>query len=418
MRILFVLNNTYNSSDANFNIALTIMRELQRNGHEIIALGNTDCLEVPSTEELNGIQYVRFYHNENRRFILLLRKYSERKYNRLRKAAGLVLHPLAFLSALRYYILPQNTFENKYVENIEKIQKEQNVDIIISVSNPYITALATAKSIVSCKLLEYQLDPHAYKQLLNKKSKKLLYEESYVYDKMDKVLVTDLMYEENKTNVLSKYLNKMEPINFPNIKRLELKQCNNDIVFDKKCVNCVFVGYFYDDIRNPKFILDVFDKLENKNIVLHIVGGGSTELLKIYSDNLDNRLILHGRVPLDNAFNAMLNADILVNVGNTISNQMPSKIFDYISSGKPVVNICKLDDCPTLKYSQKYPLCLELFENNGITNKIIKDFESFCLENKGRKIEFEVIKELYFDCTAECVGQQFNNIINETVVNV
>lgn|GEM_PF-3595140 len=415
MKILFVLNNTYNSTDANFSLALNVMLELKKNDCEIIALGNTDCIDAPLSEAINGIQYERFFYKENSRFHLLMKKYYEKKYNRMRKMLGLVLHPLALLSAFKYYLFSRNICETIYVAYIEKIVTQKNIDIIIPVSNPYVAFLATAKANVSCKRIGYQLDPHSYRQFLNENSKEMLDEENYVYSKFDKLLVTDLIYEENKTNELSKYKYKMECINFPNVRKLELKQVSNDIVFDKNLINCVFVGYFYDNIRNPEFIFDMFTKLKNDNIVLHVVGGGAEQIVKQYNEILKNRLVIHGKMPLDIALNAMLNADILINIGNKISNQMPSKIFDYISTGKPIVNFCKLDDCPTLKHTGKYPLCIDIFESKGLSYETINQFETFCNRNKGKKIKFNVIKELYYNYTVEYIGEQFGEVLNEVI---
>lgn len=418
MKILFVLNKTYNSTDANYNLALTIMEELKKYNNELIALGNTDCQGVSMSEKSNGIQYERFFFKKNDSFDLLMQSYHKKKYKRLRKIVGLLMNPKVCFEVAKDNLLPWNNIEKIYIKNIEKIVKKYNIDIIVSVSNPYFTAIAAAKSQVQCKRMLYQLDPHAFSLLINKKSKKLLKEEKYTCEKMDEIVITDLLYEENKNNELFRYLYKMKTINFPNVKKIQYKQFKNEIVFDKNFINCVFVGYFYEDIRNPKYILEIINKTENKNILFHIVGGGAEDTIRKYKDCLGSRLIIHGRVPLENAINVMLNADILINIGNTIPNQMPSKIFDYISSGKPIINICKSDNCPTLKYTKRYPLCLNIVESDEITNSVMNDFENFCSENKDKRIEFELIKDTFLDCTAEYVGEQFNNIINEVVVKI
>lgn len=370
------------------------------------------------SENSNGIQNKRFFFVINNNFDLLMQNYAERNFKKHRKILGLIAHPFVGVSMIQRYILPWKNIEKVYIKNIEKVAKQHSVDVIVSVSNPYLTALATAKAKVYCKKILYQLDPHAFSLLINKKNKRLLKEEKYTCEKMDKIIITDLLYEENKNNELFRYLYKMNSINFPNVKKIQHKQFENEIIFDKNLINCVFVGYFYEDIRNPEYIFEIINKTENKNIIFHIVGGGAEVTTRKYKDCLGSRLIIHGKVPLENAFNVMLNADILINIGNTIPNQMPSKIFDYISSGKPIINICKSDNCPTLKYTKRYPLCLNIVESDEIANNVMNDFENFCSENKDKRVEFELIKDTFLDCTAEYVGEQFNNIINEVVVKI
>ena len=46
-----------------------------------------------------------------------------------------------------------------------------------------------------------------------------------------------------------------------------------------------------------------------------------------------------GRVSHTVAIQYMSEADFLLNIGNSISSMVPSKIFEYISTGKPIISI-------------------------------------------------------------------------------
>ena len=72
--------------------------------------------------------------------------------------------------------------------------------------------------------------------------------------------------------------------------------------------------------------------------------------------------------PVDNdeAESILMSADILVNIGNSVSNQIPSKLFDYISTGKPILNIYKNKNCPSLEILSKYPDVLNVYEENAL----------------------------------------------------
>ena len=63
------------------------------------------------------------------------------------------------------------------------------------------------------------------------------------------------------------------------------------------------------------------------------------------------------------------NADILVSLGNFYDNQMPSKLFVYFGSGKPVLHLAVSESDPTLPYLARYPLALVLHRSEGVTRK-------------------------------------------------
>lgn len=82
------------------------------------------------------------------------------------------------------------------------------------------------------------------------------------------------------------------------------------------------------------------------------------------------------------------NANILLSLGNNIANQTPSKIYDLISLGKPIIHLFNIDNDSSLKYLKRYPLCLCVDERKSsveITQSII----CFIRQNKNRNISFE-----------------------------
>ena len=92
-----------------------------------------------------------------------------------------------------------------------------------------------------------------------------------------------------------------------------------------------------------------------------------------------------------------------MNIGNAVDNQMPSKIFEYISTGKPIINIFKSTDCPTLKYLGRYPLVLNIHEAEirkdpaGCVSRV----QAFCRGHRGERVPAEETKRLYAANTFE-----------------
>ena len=186
--------------------------------------------------------------------------------------------------------------------------------------------------------------------------------------------------------------------------------------FPTNC-KCYFVGNLYKDIRRPDMTIRAFSLLRD-SMDLYFVG----ELYRSFHDDIKSiskNIHFLGKKGKEDIIRIYQEADILVNIGNSIDNQMPSKIFEYISTGKPILNFYKIANCPTLKYLNRYPLALNIFENdlkNDIENNIRK-IKDFCLKNKRESIPFSWIKDHYKSNTDEEVatflGEQIQGVLQE-----
>ena len=94
----------------------------------------------------------------------------------------------------------------------------------------------------------------------------------------------------------------------------------------------------------------------------------------------------------------------MVNIGNTITNQLPSKLLDYISLRKPILNIYKIDECPTLEILKDYPLSLSVSENENVETASCK-IEEFILSNIGKTVDVETVKKYYRDYFPSSVAE-------------
>ena len=106
--------------------------------------------------------------------------------------------------------------------------------------------------------------------------------------------------------------------------------------------------------------------------------------------------------------NALKNSNIIINIGNQIANQTPSKVFEYISLGKPIINFYNIDNDTSKKVLDKYPLVLNIYKD--FNNEDKKLFEAFCELNKDKYLTFEEIKDKYK--TGEEIAKEFIREVN------
>jgi len=294
---------------------------------------------------------------------------------------------------------------------LKKVFENGNYDCILSVCMPF------SNHILACKLkkkfpyvywIANYYDPHSLNVHFRDRFKKLCKQEDKVLEYADKIILTPILYEEFGSCRLKKHLERSVALEFPNLIYRDINKPNTTIEFDKNYINCVFTGYLYAKIRNPRYLFELLNK-SDKNIRLYIVGGyGDSEELNIdyYSQLLGDRLVFVDFVPIEEAFRIMNDADVLVNISNAAPNQLPSKLFDYFSTGKPVINIHKLEKCLSLPYAQKYPLAVNIHEKDEVDASDVETFETFCKEARGKKLDFSVVEEIYKTSTPQYVAER------------
>ena len=167
----------------------------------------------------------------------------------------------------------------------------------------------------------------------------------------------------------------------------------------------------YRNIRDPRATIALFDKVcEDPDIEATFAGTLEGESAAEYFPE-GCRVQYAGVLKGKELAEAYDRTDVLINIGNSVLNQMPSKIFEYISSGKPIINVFKSPDCPTLKYLTRYPLALNLFEGDIAEHPAEKAAEvrAFCRESRGKRVPAEEIQKTFaantFEAFADTIAE-------------
>ena len=170
-------------------------------------------------------------------------------------------------------------------------------------------------------------------------------------------------------------------------------------------IHLLFCGWLYSDIRSPKYFLDIVSRLDERFEVTFM--GRECELLQErFPIKTKATLITLPNQPYDVALQAMADADVLINIGNSVPVHMPSKTLEYINTGKPMMNFYKFADCPTLYYTKRYPLALNLFEEEKDTDAAAARFVRFCEETIGKTVDHDWIETEFADCTPQYIAQK------------
>lgn len=295
---------------------------------------------------------------------------------------------------------------------------ENRYDWVVSVAYPFANHLVAAKwTPAPAKLAFYNLDPYwnngTYPSQL---AEARAAEEAAVYQKANCVFCTPEQQADYQTETFRAVAYKIHPLPYPKLVRPKVQQAC-PIQFDSECINLLYLGTVYGDIRKPEALFKLFQhavEIEPK-LRLYIVGkkfgADADRYLTEYKAKLGEKLQCYSPIPPEQTVDLLLRADVLVNMGNTVRNQMPSKVVEYISTGKPILNISASETCNTLVVLKRYPLCFQCFSWPEETSVVAKELVNFCQREKGNAIPWSEIEVLYDDLKLDQIARNFLQIL-------
>lgn len=301
-------------------------------------------------------------------------------------------------------IFGEEYFVKKEAEHLKAIVSREEIDVLISVIAPISSAFISYVAKLDIPVFLYQLDPfYNVGDIENEKLKQTFLK---LLPSFDKIYTTDLLYKDYlKDGSMEKFKEKMRIMQFPKI--VEYASQKKKLEHEK--VRLLYGGTLYRGIRNPKILLELYYKLSDKCEIVYLGKCDVEEDQKLLEES---GIICKGFCSQEELKKEIAEADILINIGNLVRNQLGSKLIEYIATGKPILNIYQFKECPTLDVLKKYPykfniLVTELYENMEKAS----DMTEFVCNERGKKEDFSKIKELYKEYTPEYLVEVIINDI-------
>ena len=412
-KIIILQEDLFLDPGANTKLVFRLCEQLQKIGYDVSVLGIAHN-EVEQVAEYRGIHLIHEPDNKANE----VRKLKERlgRFHWLRY----ILRPRSI-----WYRLNNDRYTPFYLETRSWLRKYvHEYDALIACCSPYYPLALAAEVADRVPVIYYKIDPvGSWTEKHNSDYALATIENEIKWDNVAaRIIMPDVVYRDYMRLPTKVNGHKTTVAQFPNVRPIVPQQQRSKIVesFEKDKINLLFVGKFYAEIRHPQYLFDLMEQLRDTPIVLHIVGplnymGFDQAYIDRYFTNKIPNIQFHGAVPPTEADDILLYADGLVHLGNSVDTAMPSKILDYISSGKPILNICKIRTCPTLSLMARYPIGMTIFEDEGINELVSERVKDFCVKNKGKQIPYEQIEKLYPECTIEYVGKQFDETIQAAI---
>lgn len=315
---------------------------------------------------------------------------------------------------------PISVYKNRINRLLVRIKKNYYDKSIFKTFSEYLNSNEVEKFDVVIAVTYEEMLALAHNQLIKTEKKRIFMLEKFFYNNelwinKQKEIEKNLL-ENIKTvyalPIAAKYLKKRFPLREYIVLDHPMVTNNTSDKCIKNPVPIILYGGGIDrKQRNPIEILNLFNevnKITDLKIKFFTYGNMQIDLKEYSSENLFFES--NTSISLDAYRKELVNSDFLLSIGNKESDIVPSKLFDYVSTGKPIIHFSYHDDDPYYRYLKKYTPSLIINMNNFTLNKNfeVKKIVNFIEINKDgyNNMKFEDILEALPECTPEYVANQ------------
>lgn len=397
-KILLLTDKYFPRPYANAICAQEIIRELNKDGYIIDILAYKDFDGNPSKFEGNNIYYIEpdlrtklFYYADT------YKNTQKGKIvywiaNLLSKVKGTILLPWQpFFS----FLFPQRIYKK-----ICLLQKQNNYDAIIAIMKPLDTNLAACRFKSEYRDLPYIVYcVDTLKKAFIEKYIGKGFADGFMWEKKILKHCDAFFYMQSRRDDYSlprydSYRDKLIEADMPrfNVKDLSKIQKYD---FEEEGEHWVYAGSIGGVHYNPEKLIEIFKQISNNpKRILHLyTRGTASDRIAARAKKEGINIRVHGYVDLATLERIMATADVIVSLKT--SNQISAKIFECISYGKPIVHFSGHVDDPDIYYLKKYYLCKIIKTYKANISKEILELENFLENVKGRKLDMEILKQIY-----------------------
>lgn len=361
MNIIFLTNNYYPVPFANGVCIHSLAKECVKRNHNVhvICTGNW---RGSSCQEYEGV----IVHKVKMPYYNALFDYY---YNHRRSYFGKLMFYMGRIVALskkfyhlNSYPLRDNVICRRMVKVCERIISENQVSMLVASYTPVegIKAGALIKQHYPyIDTIYYSLDTLSNESgfgVLPEKMRRSsgIKQEIKYFGLFDKIVLMNCHKHHYEEAIFDSFRTKFKFADFP------LFQIRTKDVQIKKTI--VFAGTLYRGIRNPRPALELIEPILDV-YTFHYYGlSDCNDIISEFAEKCPGHVVNHGVVSHEEVMKAMDEAELLLSIGNFHTEMAPSKIYEQMSTGKPIIHTYAEETDPCLPELKKYgnALCVDI----------------------------------------------------------
>lgn len=396
-RILFILGMYHPYYSANGLCTKNIVDACIDNGYDVTCVVNSYHKEK-SIDTIDGATIYRIEAKLFDKVDQWCQRAKNKLFAKIIKKIALVCNKIKLIVTAPVWPLCSPIYTSRFLEKAEELHKRNPFDIVISVYTPVSSLMAgyrLKKKYPEIQFVPYFLDslsggygPKAFSKakIINRGLKI----ERKTFKLADKIIIMKSA-QNHQESYNREFSHKFCVLDIPMLKEVRIKE--KELSDQKKLL---FVGTLDSKVRNPQVFIDTLMELEDENIVVEFAGNIlCKEKFSALQEKLGEKLVFTGYLNHDKLLEKIEEADVLVNIGNLVSTMVPSKIFEYMSYGKPIISTYDIENEPSRAYLSKYPLALLLNNKEGSAENG-KKLKTFLKETEHKHVSFEEVEKLFY----------------------
>ncbi len=419
-KILIMLGSYFPKPNANGICTHQVALSLKKLGYDVHVI----CFKKKGDQEEDIYEGIKI-HRIKMRLFFRLRFYGEDNIDTLKGKlaykAAMIINKIKKLLFIPFFPMTSPIFIYRYYKKAELLHSRNNFDLILSVYNPLeaIVAGAMLKKYKKVKFGAYFLDPltnntkSKYVPILWQNRKGWEWEQR-IYNYAD-VIYNLKCHEKHYQQVRYDYFrDKMKFVDIPLLRPLNKNSIDRAACFDAQYLHWVYTGSLSTDFRDPWYAYEIFNLLisENRNYKFHFYSyGNCEERIMEYEEKTDHAIVRHGYVENEKVISAILSANVLISFGPANSTMIPSKIFEYMATGNPIIHFYMQDNDVCIPYYKKYPLVLMIKQDKKLLKENAKKVGLFIERSKGKHVEFSEIKKFFEMNTPEYTTSMIDSML-------
>ena len=361
MKYLFIVSKYGKDIQTNGLVLSSIISEMLKDGHEVV------CLSESDSEKEYDYKGVKVYSVKQALHAALSRKNA---------ALGRMLE--IFTELLFYFSYPSNDkfVEERMYRKIVELNEHYKFDNIYAIYRKYSNVGALLKfkkhfPSSRCGVLFFDLI---------EANRPRMYTEGFYssicrrqYRRIGEI--ADKVFLPNDGKCESWGLlpaSKREMLYYPGFNRRNSNFASKEKGSKNKTITMIFAGTLNTTYRNPAPLFEVIKELEKSgyNITLKLYAKGNCgSIIEEAKKSSKADIIMKGIIDKEQLLKEYQDADILVNISNHKLKATPSKVFELLSTGKPVLNIVHDKNDTTTSYFDKYIMAHSIYAYKDISEQ-------------------------------------------------
>ncbi|MBU3197377.1 hypothetical protein KPL26_11980 [Clostridium algidicarnis] len=418
MNVIFLVDYYYPKFSAVSKCTYNLALEMAKN-HNVTVISIDGISTDLKVETVDNHKLIRGYVSD-----LAIRRNVQNRINDSRMIKSILYKLIYKYYRVKSYIkalISKQNIDKQKVEAFDKILDKLEIDVLIPVCIPFegvMSSIKYKKNNPKCKLIPILFDRFTYNESLHRNNINMrLKEKTHKSLEHEMVFYSEIVYsmkqlKETFNSMFPSEINKFRFIEHPLIKEIELQNCNKV----KNKTSLIYAGALYREFRSPNFVLDIFSGMGQEFELNFYSSGDCEDVINQYSKLRNVSINQYGYVGIEELKNAYSCTDIFISIGNKNMDNVTSKIFEYISIGKPIIHFYYNDDDPTLNLLNDYPLSICIKQDYSDIDNLINELKDFCNKGNTKSMSFNEVSEIYKDANPKYIVDMIESEISNQFV--